>query len=903
MGSVYEAYDPNIARSVAIKTILVDDISAKQAEELQERFLREGRAAGLLHHDNIIRVFDADRDQGIAYLVMELVIGSDLDKLIKRREPLTLERIFAIMRDLLAALDHAHSKGIIHRDIKPANLLIDERDRVKLGDFGVARNIGNVDNNLTNVGAPIGTYRYMAPEQMLMQPIDTRVDIWSAGVIFYQLLTGRHPFNASNTVELILAVQSDVPISPRAINQTLPPELDAVVFKALAKQPDQRFASALDFLRALRGINVSSQGSVQSQGLPSVPDTTHASTVITASSKTASPQPTTPANATKSVVVQEMELVYWKDIQDSNEADDFKEYLKQFPNGVYSALAKRRLKRLLPASTDTTSGAGITDHSNKSSSRPSNKRVDASERTQSEPTDDETIIGTVTPARTATPKSEADKVDAERQAAEKVAAEKLAAEKLAAERLALERKAAAEKSEADRQAAERLAAQKAAEKVAAEKLAAEKLAAERLALERKAAAEKAESERRAAERLAAQKAAEKAATEKLAAEKLAAERLALERKAAAEKAESERRSNERAAAQRAEEKLAADPFLMNQKAAEKTAPPKTADNPTNSSGATPSKLIAVFGVAALMVVAGGYFAFRGTDSSVPTPKTTEPTTTLPPTTLPPTTLPPTTLPPTTLPPTTLPPTTLPPTTLPPSTSPPTTIIVVPPEPKTPIQIASDLEPKDIKGAIKLYEKIASGKDKTLAGKGAKRLFEIYSTGKGNVARDAKKSLDWCQQARRLGVPLPAALCPDPITTTPTTPTTLAPTVTMPTTITAIPTPTQTPVTVPKPVPVTAPQPTPTPPPETTTKPKSKTNDELFSEAAALEGTSLRRAKASYTEAANRGHCESNKRLWEIYTRDGGPEAITWQRRAYECKAPGVPKPPDCNILGGQICVK
>ena len=856
MGSVYEAFDPNIARSVAIKTILVDDLSAKQAEELQERFLREGRAAGNLQHDNIIRVFDAGRDQGTAYLVMELVIGGDLDKLIKSREPLTLDRIFAIMRDLLAALDHAHSKGIIHRDIKPANLLIDERGRVKLGDFGVARNIGNVDNNLTNVGNPVGTYRYMAPEQMLVKPIDTRADIWSAGVIFYQLLTGRHPFNASSTVELILAVQNNAPISPSEINKALPLKLDAAVFKALAKQPDQRFASARDFMSALRRIGLPPQGGVQIRGLPSVPDTTNASnapTVITASSKTSSPQPTTPANATKSVVVQEMELLFWKDIQDSNEADDFKEYLKQFPNGFFAALAKRRLKRLIPESIDTTSGAGIADHSNNSSSRPSNKRVDASESTQSEPTDDQTIVGAVKPARVATQQSEADKVEADRQAAE---------------RLALERKAAAEKAEADRQAAERLAARRAAEKVAAEKLAADKLAAERLALERKAAAEKAESERRANERMAAQKIAEK----------LAAERLALERKA-----ESERLANGRAAAQRAAEKLVAGQVLINIKSAEKAATQKSTDNKTNLSDTTPGKLIAVLGVAALMTVVGGYWAFRGPDVSVPVPKTTEPTITSPTTTLQLSTSPPTTT------------TTL---LLLSSSSPPTTIIV-----KTPIQIALELEPKDIKGAIKLYEKIAAGKDKTQAGQAAKRLFDIYATGMGKVARDAKKSLDWCQKARRLGVSLPAVLCTEPpnTITAPPPPPTPTPTPTT-TTTTTTPTPTPTTTTAKKPTTISTTittVPTPVAPPKSLPKP----NDALFSEAAVLEGTSLRRAKAAYTEAADRGHCASKKRLWEIYTRDGEvTEARIWHRRAYECGAPGVPEPSDCDPLKNE-CVK
>ena len=255
MGTVYEAFDPNIARRVALKTILISNMTPEQAEELQQRFLTEGRSAGLLQHDNIIRVFDADRDQGIAYLVMELVEGDDLDQQIKRGDVFTLERIFLVMRGLLAALDHAHNKGIIHRDIKPANLLIDKAGNVKLGDFGVARITGNNDPQLTSIGGPpIGTYRYMSPEQMYSKPVDGRTDIWAAGVILYQLLTGQSPFGGTNWTSIILAVQSETPKPVSTLNPGLPPELDAVVAKALAKQPDNRFRTAREFMLALRAV-------------------------------------------------------------------------------------------------------------------------------------------------------------------------------------------------------------------------------------------------------------------------------------------------------------------------------------------------------------------------------------------------------------------------------------------------------------------------------------------------------------------------------------------------------------------------------------------------------------------------------------------------------------------------
>jgi serine/threonine protein kinase len=593
MGSVYEAFDPNIARSVAIKTILVDDLSQKQADELQTRFLSEGRAAGLLQHDNIIRVFDADRDQGTAYLVMELVLGDDLDKHIKSQKSLSLARILSIMRDLLAALDHAHSKGIIHRDIKPANLLIDGTGRVKLGDFGVARITGNVDSHLTSLGSPIGTYRYMSPEQMLMEPIDTRADIWSAGVIFYQLLTGKHPFDGKNTTAIILAVQKDTPAPVSSLNPSLPSDLDAVVYKALAKKPEQRFASARDFMVALRGVNFATQGQIQSQGLPSV------ATSATDHTATSATKTSSLTQSTATAVSQEMELLYWKDIQNSTDPDDFKDYLLQFPSGVYAALASRRLKRLLPTPEEPTLGVSeVSDHTNKSfssvdssvaqrakselSAEPSDRsqrnsaRLPAeaqgatekalADRVAAQKTEANTAAAEkVAAARLASQKAAADKAEAEKRAAEGIlaqrAAEKAAAERLAAERLAAE-KVATEKAAADRLAAAQVAAQNAAAKAAADKLAAERLAAE------KAAAEKAEADRLVAAQMAAKNAAAKAAADKLVAERLAVE------KAAADKAEADRLAVAQLAAKNAAAKAAADRLAADRLAAEKTAADK-----------------------------------------------------------------------------------------------------------------------------------------------------------------------------------------------------------------------------------------------------------------------------------------------------------------------------------------
>ena len=235
---------------------------------------------------------------------------------------------------------------------------------------------------------------------------------------------------------------------------------------------------------------------------------------------------------------------------------------------------------------------------------------------------------------------------------------------------------------------------------------------------------------------------------------------------------------------------------------------------------------------------------------------------------------------------------------------------------TPLQMATEMESKNIDKAIRQFEQVASGKDKAQAAAAAKRLFEIYATGKGKVARDPNQALNWYQRAKKLGAPLPAL--PDSLTNTPATApaTTAAPTVAP----VVAPTPTPAPVVTPVPVPVPAPLPTPaltaapvvvpTPAPVATPTPtpvaapaptpaaKQKATDELFTEAAALEGSSMRRAKALYAEAGNRGHGPSQKRLWEIFTREGSTEATTWQRRAFDSKVPGVPEPKKALSLSG-----
>ncbi|MFL6694977.1 MAG: serine/threonine-protein kinase, partial [Ramlibacter sp.] len=192
MGVVYEARDPNLDRRVAIKTIMVDDLAPGAAAEYEERFRTEARSAARLQHPNIVSVYDSDRDGNTAFLVMEFIEGDDLKRHLDRGDRHDVQQALRLITDLLAALDFAHRQGVVHRDVKPANLLIEPGGRLKLTDFGVARIAGEATRTQ---GSMIGTLKYMAPEQVQGQKIDSRADLFSAAVVAYQLVTGVRPFD------------------------------------------------------------------------------------------------------------------------------------------------------------------------------------------------------------------------------------------------------------------------------------------------------------------------------------------------------------------------------------------------------------------------------------------------------------------------------------------------------------------------------------------------------------------------------------------------------------------------------------------------------------------------------------------------------------------------------------
>ena len=202
MGVVYEGRDPNLDRRVAIKTVKVENLSEEAATEYEHRFRTEARSAARLQHPNIVSVYDSDRHGDIAFLVMEYIQGDDLKHHLDKGVRYSLEQSLKMIRDLLSALDYAHKQGIVHRDVKPANLLIEPGGRVKLTDFGVAR-IQDSGEATRTQGSMVGTLKYMSPEQVQGQKIDSRADLFSVGVVLYQLLTDKRPFDGDNDFSII----------------------------------------------------------------------------------------------------------------------------------------------------------------------------------------------------------------------------------------------------------------------------------------------------------------------------------------------------------------------------------------------------------------------------------------------------------------------------------------------------------------------------------------------------------------------------------------------------------------------------------------------------------------------------------------------------------------------------
>jgi serine/threonine-protein kinase len=251
MGVVYKALDPTIGRTVALKTMRLD-VHGLDAQEMVRRFQNEARAAGVLNHPNIVTIYDAGECDGIFYIAMEYIEGTTLHEILAEKRVLATDEVLQIARQISRGLDYAHCNGIIHRDIKPANIMITANGTVKIMDFGIAKSGGQV----TNTGQVLGTPNYMSPEQVKGKSLDGRSDLFSLGVLLYEMLTGEKPFVGQNVTTIIYKIVNENPITPRDLDVTVHPGLSAIVTRALAKAPDDRYQTCADLVRDLENYKL-----------------------------------------------------------------------------------------------------------------------------------------------------------------------------------------------------------------------------------------------------------------------------------------------------------------------------------------------------------------------------------------------------------------------------------------------------------------------------------------------------------------------------------------------------------------------------------------------------------------------------------------------------------------------
>ena len=251
MGVVYKGRDPQIERLVALKTVSLWGQEPDEEKEFRMRFMNEAQAAGRLHHPGIVSVFDIGEnpENHDPFIVLEYVAGESLNRILSREKRLPVERALKLAEEIADALDYAHAQGVIHRDIKPANILITQDGRAKIADFGIAKlNLAH----FTIPGRVVGTPAYMAPEQLSGEAVDGRSDLFSLGVILYAMVTGHSPFQGNSATTVCFKVANREPIAASALDMTLPPQLDAVISRAMAKDPKERYQRGSDLGDDLR---------------------------------------------------------------------------------------------------------------------------------------------------------------------------------------------------------------------------------------------------------------------------------------------------------------------------------------------------------------------------------------------------------------------------------------------------------------------------------------------------------------------------------------------------------------------------------------------------------------------------------------------------------------------------
>ena len=252
MGVVYKAVDPTIGRSVALKTIRLDQsLASIQLEELRERSLREAQVAGQLSHPNIVTIFDVVEMAGNIFIAMEYIEGQELSRFCGKEIPLKPRQVVTIIAQVCDALNYAHKEGVVHRDIKPGNIMLLKDGRPKIMDFGITKMISS---DATQTAAMLGTPSYMSPEQVDLEKVDGRSDLFSLGAMFYEMLCGQRPFTGPNITAILRKITTEDPTPLEQVNPKIHPTLAAVVMKLLAKEPDDRYQSGAEVVADLKRL-------------------------------------------------------------------------------------------------------------------------------------------------------------------------------------------------------------------------------------------------------------------------------------------------------------------------------------------------------------------------------------------------------------------------------------------------------------------------------------------------------------------------------------------------------------------------------------------------------------------------------------------------------------------------
>jgi len=252
MGIVYKGEDPTIHRTVAIKTLRLSEFEEGELADIKERFFREAESAGLLNHPNIVSIYDAGEEHDLAYIAMEYLQGEDLAKFTHKGKLLPLRNVLYIIAQVADALDYAHNNNVVHRDIKPANImLLKDTGKIKVTDFGIAR---ITSSSKTKTGVVLGTPSYMSPEQVSGKRIDGRSDIFSLGVVLFEMLTGQKPFVSDDITSLMFQIAKEKHSSVRKFNPKIPLIVEKIIDKALTKDAKQRYQNAGLMAEHLRKI-------------------------------------------------------------------------------------------------------------------------------------------------------------------------------------------------------------------------------------------------------------------------------------------------------------------------------------------------------------------------------------------------------------------------------------------------------------------------------------------------------------------------------------------------------------------------------------------------------------------------------------------------------------------------